>query len=122
VAIAILLPSSRSKTDINVLFFPQALIILVHNDNDNNNSSSSSPSLHYAVTRPWGGIGPSSGFWTWAHGARSYVLLTLLEKRHAGTQWPHIFDASGQREVAETRDPSSLYGIRESLENYTAAL
>ncbi|KAI0251999.1 hypothetical protein BJV78DRAFT_1275098 [Lactifluus subvellereus] len=127
VTIAIPLPSTTSKTDINVLFSPQSLTVLVR---DNSSSSSgSSPPPHYAATRLWGGIAPSSSFWTWdAHGARSYGLLTLhLEKQHAGTRWPHVFDASAagsgqQPEVAETLDPSELYAIRESLEKYTTAM
>ena len=124
VTIAIPLPSTTSKTDINVLFSPQTLTVLVHSNN-NNISSSNSPSPHYAATRLWGGIAPSSSFWTWdAHGARSYGLLTLhLEKQHTNTRWPHVFDASAQQpEVAETLDPSALYAIQESLEKYTAAL
>lgn len=78
---------------------------------------------------------PASSFWTWdAHGAQTYGLLTLhLEKQHAGTRWPHLFDntndaSAGKEtkaahpEVPETLDPSELYAIRESLEKYTAAL
>jgi CS domain len=119
ITMALPLPSNTSKTDISVLFSPQTLTVLVQN----------CTSPRYTATRLWGGITPSSSFWTWdAHGARAYGLLTLhLEKQHAGTRWPHVFDvasssSSGQPAVAETLDPSELYAIRESLEKYTAAL
>jgi hypothetical protein len=115
VTVALPFPSSTSKGDINVLFSPQTLTVLVQN----------ADFPRYAAAPLWGGISPSSSFWTWdAHGAHTYGLLTLhLEKQHAGTRWPHIFNASsGQTEVAETLDPSELYAIRESLEKYTAEL
>ncbi|KAH9002569.1 hypothetical protein EDB86DRAFT_3063150 [Lactarius hatsudake] len=117
VTIALPFPSSTPKGDINVLFSPQTLTVLVQG----------SDSPRYSAARLWGGISPSSSFWTWdAQGAHTYGVLTLhLEKQHAGTRWPHVFDApssSGQAEVAETLDPSELYAIRESLEKYTAEL
>lgn len=115
VTVALPFPSSTSKGDINVLFSPQTLTVLVQG----------SDFPRYSAARLWGGISPSSSFWTWdAHGAHTYGLLTLhLEKQYAGTRWPHVFDASsGQTEVAETLDPSELYAIRESLEKYTAQL
>jgi hypothetical protein len=116
--VALPLPSSTSKTDINVLFSPQTLTVHVQN----------CASPRYTAARLWGSIVPGSSFWTWdAHGAHAYGLLTLhLEKQHAGTRWPHVFDlttsSSGEPEVAETLDPSELYTIRESLEKYTAEL
>jgi len=115
VTIALPFPSRTSKGDINVHFSPQTLTVLVQGFDF----------PRYSAARLWGGISPSSSFWTWdAHGANTYGLLTLhLEKQHAGTRWPHVFDASsGQTEVAETLDPSELYAIRESLEKYTAEL
>jgi hypothetical protein len=122
ITMAIPLPSSTPTSDISVLFSPQTLTLLVQN----------CPSPRYTATRLWASIAPSSSFWTWdAHGggARAYGLLTLhLEKQHAGTRWPHVFDvtsstsSSEQPEIAETLDPSELYAIRESLEKYTAAL
>ncbi|KAI9443206.1 hypothetical protein H4582DRAFT_1807893 [Lactarius indigo] len=115
VTVALPFPSSTYKGDINVHFSLQTLTVLVQG----------SDSPRYSAVRLWGGVSPSSSFWTWdAHGAHTYGLLTLhLEKQHAGTRWPHVFDASsGQTEVAETLDPSELYAIRESLEKYTAEL
>jgi len=116
VTVALPFPSSTSKGDINVLFSPKTLTVLVQGVDY----------PRYAAAPLWGGISPSSSFWTWdAQGAHTYGLLTLhLEKQHAGTRWPHVFfDApSGQIEVAETLDPSELYAIRESLEKYTAEL
>ena len=115
VTVALPFPSSTSKGDINVLFSPQTLTVLVQG----------ADSPRYAAALLWGGISPSLSFWTWdAQGAHIYGLLTLhLEKQHAGTRWPHIFNASsGQTEVAETLDPSELYAIRENLEKYTAEL
>ncbi|KAI0304432.1 hypothetical protein B0F90DRAFT_1625923 [Multifurca ochricompacta] len=115
VTIVLPFPSSTSKANINVLFSPQTLTVLVEN----------AEFPRYTATRLWGLVSPSSSFWTWdAHGTYAYGLLTLhLEKQHAGTRWPHVFEASsGQIEVPETLDPSELYAIRESLEKYTAAL
>ncbi|KAH9179224.1 hypothetical protein EDB89DRAFT_2160183 [Lactarius sanguifluus] len=117
VTVALPFPSSTLKGDINVLFSPQTLTVLVQG----------SDFPRYSAARLWGGISPSSSFWTWdAQGAHTYGVLTLhLEKQHAGTRWPHVFDSdasSGQTEVAETLDPSELYAIRESLEKYTAEL
>jgi CS domain len=118
ITMALPLPSSTSKTDINVLFSPQTLTVHVQN----------CTSPRYTAARLWGGIAPGSSFWTWdAHGAHTYGLLTLhLEKQHAGMRWPHVFDlttsSSGEPEVAETLDPSELYAIRESLEKYTTEL
>ncbi|KAH9962506.1 hypothetical protein BGW80DRAFT_1545542 [Lactifluus volemus] len=96
--VALPLLSSTSKTDINVLFSPQTLTVHVQN--------CASPC--YTAARLWGSIAPGSSFWTWdAHGAHAYGLLTLhLEKQHAGTRWPHVFDPTtsslGEPEVAET--------------------
>jgi CS domain len=125
ITVAFPLPSTTPKTDINVLFSPQTLTLLVQGCD----------APRYTAARLWGGIVPASSFWTWdAHGARTYGLLTLhLEKQHAGTRWPHLFDSSNDAsagkeakaehpEVPETLDPSELYAIRESLEKYTAAL
>jgi len=115
VTIALPFPSSTSKGDINVLFSPQTLTVLVRGIDF----------PRYFATRLWGGISPSSSFWTWdAQAAHTYGLLTLhLEKQYAQTRWPHVFDASsGLTEVAETLDPSELYAIRETLEKYTAQL
>ena len=115
VTIALPYPSRTSKNDIAVLFSTQTLTVLVQGVD----------SPRYAAAPLWGGIAPSSSFWTWdAQGAHTYGLLTLhIEKQHAGTRWPHVFDASSaQTEVAETLDPSELYAIRESLEKYTAEL
>ncbi|KAI9465504.1 hypothetical protein BJY52DRAFT_1424569 [Lactarius psammicola] len=115
VTVALPFPSHTSKGDINILFSPQTLTVLVQG----------SDFPRYSAARLWGGISPSSSFWTWdAQGAHTYGLLMLhLEKQHAGTRWPYVFDASsGQTEVVETLDPSELYAIRESLEKYTAEL
>ncbi|KAF8270769.1 hypothetical protein EI94DRAFT_1797716 [Lactarius quietus] len=115
VTLAFPFPSRTPKGDINVHFSPQTLTVLVQGVDF----------PRYAAVPLWGGIAPSSSFWTWdAQGTHTYGLLTLhLEKQHAGTRWPHVFDASaGQIEVAETLDPSELYAIRESLEKYTAEL
>jgi hypothetical protein len=122
ITVAFPLPSNTPKSDINVLFSPQTLTLLVQGCD----------APRYAATRLWGGIVPASSFWTWdAHGSQSYGLLTLhLEKQHAGTRWPHLFDNKNNNtspserpeEVPETLDPSELYAIRESLEKYTAAL
>ena len=115
VTIAFPFPSRTPKGDINVLFSPQTLTVLIQGVD----------SPRYAAALLWGGIAPSSSFWTWdAHGAHTYGVLTLhLEKQHAGTRWPHVFDASAsQTEVTETLDPSELYAIRENLEKYTAEL
>ena len=129
VAVALPFPSSTQKENINVLFSPQTLTVLVQ--------GSSSDAPRFASARLWGGIAPSSSFWTWdAHGTQAYGLLTLyLEKQHANTRWTHLFDdtvpptsLSGQtpppppEQVPETLDPSQLYVIRESLEKYTATL
>lgn len=127
VTVAVPYPSNTPKAHINVLFSSQTLTVLVQGSDD---------APRYAAARLWGGIAPSSSFWTWdAHGAQAYGLLTLhLEKQHAGTRWPYLFDdrvsaspSSGQRapppeQVPETLDPSELYAIRESLEKYTAAV
>jgi hypothetical protein len=126
VTVALPYPSNTPKAHINVLFSSQTLTVLVQSSDD---------APRYAAARLWGGITPSSSFWTWdAHGAQAYGLLTLhIEKQHAGTRWPHLFDdsvstsASEQtaplpEQVPETLDPSELYAIRESLEKYTAAL
>ncbi|KAH9958357.1 hypothetical protein BGW80DRAFT_1465343 [Lactifluus volemus] len=116
--VALPLPSSTSKTDINILFSPQTLTVHVQN----------CASPRYTAAQLWGSIAPGSSFWTWdAHGAHAYGLLTLhLEKQHAGTRWPHVFDlttsSSREPEVAETLDPLELYTIRESLKKYTAEL
>jgi CS domain len=121
VTMAVPLPSNTPTSDISVLFSPQTLTLIVQN----------CPFPRYTATRLWAGIAPSSSFWTWdAHGERAYGLLTLhLEKQHAGTRWPHVFDvasssssSSRQPEIAETLDPSELFAIRESFEKYTAAL
>jgi hypothetical protein len=127
VTVALPFPSSTLKENINVLFSPQTLTVLVQDS-----SSSNSDAPRFASARLWGGIAPPSSFWTWdAHGAQAYGLLTLhLEKRHAGTRWPHLFDDTVSpsspsvqpEQVPETLDPSELYAIRESLEKYTAAL
>ncbi|KAI9512403.1 hypothetical protein F5148DRAFT_899995 [Russula earlei] len=128
VTVAFPLPSSTPKGDITVHFSPQTLTALVRGHDVD--------APHYAAVRLWGGVVPSSSFWTWdAHGARAYGLLTLhLEKQHAGTRWPHLFDddddasagAGGSGppvvDVPETLDPSQLYAVLESLEKYTAAL
>ncbi|KAF8501005.1 hypothetical protein F5888DRAFT_1877770 [Russula emetica] len=131
VTVALPYPSNTPKAHINVLFSSQTLTVLVQGNDD---------ARRYAAARLWGGIAPSSSFWTWdAHGAQSYGLLTLhLEKQHAGTRWPHLFDdsvtatttssssseqmVSPPEQVPETLDPSELYAIRENLEKYTAAL
>ena len=115
VTLAFPFPSHTTTGDISVLFSPQTLTVLVQGVDF----------PRYAAAPLWGGIAPSSSFWTWdAQGAHTYGVLTLhLEKQHAGTRWPHVFDTSaGQAEVAETLDPSELYAIRESLEKYTAEL
>jgi len=123
ITVAFPFPSSTPKANITVLFSPQTLTLLVQGCDD------SAP--RYAAARLWGGIAPSSSFWTWdAHGTQTYGLLTLhLEKQHAGTRWPHLFlttnandNDKNEPEVPETLDPSELYAIRESLEKYTAAL
>jgi len=120
ITVAFPFPSSTPKANITVLFSPQTLTLLVQGCHD------SAP--RYAAARLWGGIAPSSSFWTWdAHGAQTYGLLTLhLEKQHAGTRWPHLFDTNdndkNEPEVPETLDPSELHAISESLEKYTAAL
>ena len=123
VTVALPYPSNTPKAHINVLFSSQTLTALVQGSDDD--------APRYAATRLWAGITPSSSFWTWdAHGAQSYGLLTLhLEKQHAGTRWPHLFDDSvsaatspAPEQVPETLDPSELYAIRENLEKYTAAL
>ncbi|KAH9080555.1 hypothetical protein EDB83DRAFT_2503584 [Lactarius deliciosus] len=108
VTVALPFPSGTPKGDINVLFSPQTLTVLVQG----------SDFPRYSAARLWGGISPSSSFWTWdAQGAHTYGVLTLhLEKQHAG----HTLAA--RTEVAETLDPSELYAIRESLEKYTAEL
>jgi len=121
VTVALPYPSNTPKAHINVLFSSQTLTVLVQGSDD---------APRYAAARLWGGITPSSSFWTWdAHGAQAYGLLTLhLEKQHAGTRWPYLFDdsvsasTSSPEQVPETLDPSELYAIRESLEKYTAAL
>ena len=129
ITVALPYPSDTPKAHIGVLFSSQTLTVLVQGNDD---------APRYAAARLWGGIMPSSSFWTWdAHGAQAYGLLTLhLEKQHAGTRWQHLFDdsvstsalsSSGQtapppEQVPETLDPSELYAIRESLEKYTAAL
>ena len=132
VTVALPYPSNTPKAHINVLFSSQTLTALVQGSDD---------APRYAAARLWGGIAPSSSFWTWdAHGTQAYGLLTLhLEKQHAGTRWPYLFDdsvsasasasnSSSSRtthppeQVPETLDPSELYAIRESLEKYTAAL
>ena len=125
ITVAFPFASGTPKANITVLFSPQTLTLLVQ-------GSDSSPSApRYTAARLWGGIAPSSSFWTWdAHGAQTYGLLTLhLEKQHAGTRWPHLFDTTttttandDEPEVPETLDPSELYAIRESLEKYTAGL
>lgn len=125
ITVAFPLPSTTPKMDINVLFSPQTLTLLVQ-DCD---------APRYTAARLWARVVPASSFWTWdAHGAQTYGLLTLhLEKQHAGTRWPHLFDSTNNAsagketkaehpEVPETLDPSELYAIRESLEKYTAAL
>ena len=125
--VALPFPSTTPKTHINVLFTPQTLTLLVQGSADD--------APRYTAARLWAPIAPASSFWTWdAHGgAQAYGLLTLhLEKQHAGTRWPHLFDDSvsttGQtappqpEQVPETLDPSELHAIRESLEKYTAAL
>ena len=127
ITVAFPFPSSTPKANITVLFSPQTLTLLVQGCDPPSPSSPSPSAPRYAAARLWGGIAPSSSFWTWdAHGARTYGLLTLhLEKQHAGTRWPHLFDtttANDEPEVPETLDPSELYAIRESLEKYTAAL
>lgn len=136
ITVAFPLPSSTSKANITVLFSPQTLTLLVQGGSADDDSAAAASTPRYAAARLWGGIAPSSSFWTWdAHGgAQSYGLLTLhIEKQHAGTRWPHLFDTtSGNKdnnnnnktepEVPETLDPSELHAIRESLEKYTAAL
>jgi hypothetical protein len=128
VTVALPFPSNTPKGHINVLFSPQTLTVLVQG----------CEAPRYSAVSLWGGIAPSSSFWTWdAQGAQAYGLLTLhLEKQHAGTRWPHLFDdsvsvatasySSGQKappeQVPETLDPSELHAIRESLEKYTATL
>jgi hypothetical protein len=130
VTVALPYPSNTPKAHINVLFSSQTLTVLVRGSDD---------APRYAAARLWGGIAPSSSFWTWdAHGTQAYGLLTLhIEKQHAGTRWPHVFDDSVSasaytpsseqtaplpEQVPETLDPSELYAIRENLEKYTAAL
>ena len=136
ITVAFPFPSSTPKANITVLFSPQTLTLLVKggsaDDDDDDDSAPAAP--RYAATRLWGGIAPSSSFWTWdAHGgAQTYGLLTLhIEKQHAGTRWPHLFDTANtntntnnktEPEIPETLDPSELHAIRESLEKYTAAL
>jgi len=123
-------PSSTPKANITVLFSPQTLTLLVQGgDGDDSAAAVAAAAPRYAATRLWGPIAPSSSFWTWdAHGgAQTYGLLTLhIEKQHAGTRWPHLFDTTANNktepEVPETLDPSELHAIRESLEKYTAAL
>ncbi|KAH9969584.1 hypothetical protein BC827DRAFT_1151598 [Russula dissimulans] len=126
-------PSSTPKAHINVLFSPRTLTVLVQDSNPNANPDPDQDpdAPRYAATRLWDAIVPSSSFWTWdAHAAQAYGLLTLhLEKQHAGTRWPHLFDTTAadappavRVEVPETLDPSELYVIRESLEKYTSAL
>ena len=127
ITVALPFPSSTPKAHINILFSPQTLTLLVQGSSDD--------APRFTAARLWGGIAPASSFWTWdAHGAQAYGLLTLhLEKQHAGTRWPHLFDdsvsasssaSSGPppEQVPETLDPSELHAIRESLEKYTAAL
>jgi len=130
VTVALPYPFNTPKAHFKVLFSSQTLTVLVQ-------GSDGAP--RYSAARLWGGIAPSSSFWTWdAHGAQAYGLLTLhLEKQHAGTRWPHLFDdsvsatsasssseqtAPPPEQVPETLDPSELYAIRESLEKYTTAL
>lgn len=122
VTVALPYPSNTPKAHINVLFSSQTLTVLVQGNDD---------APRYAAARLWGGITPSSSFWTWdAHGTQAYGLLTLhLEKQHAGTRWLYLFDdsvsassSSAPEQVPETLDPSELYAIRENLEKYTAAL
>jgi hypothetical protein len=124
ITVAFPFPSGTPKANITVLFSSQTLTLLVQGSDSSSSPSPSAP--RYAAARLWDGIAPSSSFWTWdAHGAQTYGLLTLhLEKQHAGTRWPHLFDATAndEQEVPETLDPSELYAIRESLEKYTAAL
>jgi hypothetical protein len=134
VTVAFPLPSTTPKTSINIHFSPQTLTLLVQNHNSDSNSGSATAAdanaPRYTAARLWGGIAPTSSFWTWdAHGAQSYGLLTLhIEKQHAGTRWLHLFDndaslaSQPEPEVPETLDPSELHAIRESLEKYTAAL
>ncbi|KAI0061707.1 hypothetical protein BV25DRAFT_1826432 [Artomyces pyxidatus] len=112
--VAFPLPSTTTKADMTVHFSAQTLTLLIR---------STDPELpRYSAARLWGGIAPASSFWTWdAHGAQAYGVLTLhLEKQHAGTRWPAVFEAGA--DVPETLDPSELYNIRESLEKYTVAL
>ncbi|KAI0320170.1 hypothetical protein OF83DRAFT_1258997 [Amylostereum chailletii] len=119
--IAFPLPFTTAKSNMTVHLSQQTLTVLVRDAP----SDAALHLPHHSAARLWGGISPSSSFWTWdAQGEHKFGLLMLhLEKQHAGTRWPHIFDASIQEaEVPETLDPSELAQIRESLEKYTAAL
>jgi len=116
VTIALPLPSSTTKGSIAVLFSPQSLSLHVAGAPDD--------VPRYSASRFWAGISPASCFWTWdASDTARYGLLTLhVEKQHAHTRWPSIFDASaGQPDVPETLDPSALANIREALEKFTVS-
>ena len=129
--VAFPLPTTTPKSAFNILFSPQTLTVLVRAE-----SMDLTPLPRFSAARLWGGISPTSSFWTWdAQGTSVYGLLTLhLEKQHAGTRWPHVFDTAAAAQgagagatgdtadVPETLDPSELYAIRESLEKYTAGL
>ncbi|KAJ7212132.1 hypothetical protein GGX14DRAFT_447561 [Mycena pura] len=121
--VAFPLPSTTSKTNIKVIFSPQALSLHIQG-----NIAPDIPLPHYSSERLWDGISPSDSTWTWdREGERHFGLLTLhLEKQHEDTRWPHVFASSGTSagdvEIQETLDPSELWHIRESLEKYTSAL
>jgi hypothetical protein len=62
VTLAFPFPSRTTTGDINVLFSPQTLTVLVQGVDF----------PRYAAVPLWGGISPSSSFWTWdAHGAHT---------------------------------------------------
>ncbi|KAG5652903.1 hypothetical protein H0H81_003164 [Sphagnurus paluster] len=120
--IAIPLPSNTLKSQIKILFSPQALT--VHVDSQ---VSTSIPIPCYPAKKLWDTILPSSSYWTWDREAEhSFGLLTLyLDKQHDGTKWPQVFASMNNSEdvdVLETLDPSELWKVREALEKYTTAL
>lgn len=122
------LPSSTNTRDIRVAFTTTTLTLSVRNVAD-----TTLPIPTYTSQRLWDTIRPDTTYWTWDRaGERTCGLLTLtLDKAEEGRNWMHVFasaeHASGglrreDAEVPETRDPSELAGIRDSLEKYTTAL
>ncbi|KAG8904791.1 hypothetical protein FRB99_001180 [Tulasnella sp. 403] len=141
VTIAFPLPSSTPASAIRVIIGARHLT-LVANVPESEASIFPIPIPRYLQKDWWAEVDASSSFWTWDKegerqkgetGVNTVGLLSLhLEKRHAGTRWPHVFHAVGTQvgpdvkpediEVPETLDPSELWHIRESLEKYTSAL